>query len=130
MVQEGDTILEYNSDIEILIVTRKPTQEKNIRMSRKILSKIKNEKWIGSHVNILVEDITYINIKLEELSYFYLDLYKEGIILYNTNKCSFRPTRHISYIKKDIVQNEDFNRWFHGAKEFLIDYDNAFNRKS
>ncbi|QFR39697.1 HEPN domain-containing protein [Candidatus Gracilibacteria bacterium 28_42_T64] len=130
MVQEGDTILEYNSDIEILIVTRKPTQEKNMNMSRKILSEIKNEKWLSGHVNILVEDISYINGKLEELNYFYLDILKEGVVLYDTDKCSFQSSRHISYIEKEVIQKEDFNRYFDGAKEFLIDYNNAFKRKS
>jgi hypothetical protein len=47
--------------IDILIITRRPSQEKNLKLSRKILSQIKNSHKVSANVNILIEDIFSFN---------------------------------------------------------------------
>jgi len=130
MVHEWGTTLEYNSDIQVLLVTRKPTQEKNMNLSRKILSEVKKEKSFTSHVSLLLEDIYHINAKLEELSYFYMGIKKEGIILYDSQKCILKWTMNLSGREKICIQEEDFDIWFYWAREFILDYQNAFQRWS
>jgi hypothetical protein len=77
LVREGDILVEYNTIIEIFIITRKPAQEKNMSLSRNIISALKNEKTINLPVNIIIENIFSFNQALEEKRYFYLDLIRE-----------------------------------------------------
>jgi hypothetical protein len=54
-------VVNYFQIINILIITKRPTQEKNLRLGREINSKIKSSNLINSNVNILIEDIYSFN---------------------------------------------------------------------
>ncbi len=130
IIKEWDQRVIYKQVINILIITKKPTQEKNLRLSREITSKIKNFKNINSPINILIEDIFSFNEWIKEWRYFYLDIINSGIILHDSHKCKIhsRKTLTLSEIKE--IQKDDFESWFEIAEEFFIDYKNAFARNS
>ena len=130
LVREWDQIVEYKTVIQILIITRKPTHEKNMRLSREIISKIKNNKGIIYPVNIIIEDIFSFNQWIKESRYFYLDILNEGILLYDSEKYKISNIKKLN--KSDIkqIQKEDFKACFWIASEFYIDYVNAFERRS
>jgi uncharacterized protein len=130
LIKEWDQIVEYKTTIQILIITRKPTQEKNMRLSREVMSSIKNNKSITNSVNIVIEDIFNFNQWINEKRYFYLDIIREWILLYDSSKYKINEVKKLT--KKEIkqIQKEDFDNWFSIAKEFLKDYKNAYGRKS
>lgn len=84
LTYDDHTTYEYMSDFDILIVTKKPTQEKNMRLASKIESVILHHQTIKTPTSIIVEDIHHINKKLEESRYFYLDVKREGVMLYDS----------------------------------------------
>ena len=130
LVKEWDQIVEYKTVIQILIITKKPTQEKNMRLSREITSKIKCNRSITSPVNIIIEDIYSFNQWIKESRYFYLDILNEGILLHDSEKYKIRDTKKLNQTEIKQIQKEDFEAWFSIASEFYIDYINAFERKS
>lgn len=130
LIREWDQIVEYKRVIQILIITKKPTQEKNMRLSREITSKIKCNKNVTNPVNIIIEDIYSFNQGIKESRYFYLDILNEGILLYDSEKYKIRDTKKLNQIEIKQIQKEDFEAWFSIASEFYIDYINAFERKS
>jgi uncharacterized protein len=95
-----------------LIITKKPTQEKNLRLSREINSKIKVSSSINSNVNILIEDIFSFNEGVMESRYYYLELLDKGILLYDSKNCKIRKPRHISQEDIKIIKREDYEAWF------------------
>lgn len=78
------TTYSYISDFDILVVTKKPTQEKNMRLASEIERTIGERKDIRTPVTIVIEDIGHINARLEENRYFYADIKREGIMLYDS----------------------------------------------
>gem|GEM_PF-1997651 len=77
IVSEGGNTRVYESDFDIFVITKKPTQEKNMRLARAIEKKIHDDKSIESQFSIIIEDIYHVNKMLEESRYFYMDVKKE-----------------------------------------------------
>lgn len=130
LVKEWNQVLEYKTIIQILLITKKPTQEKNMRLSREIISKIKNTKDIINPVNIIIEDIFSFNQWIKESRYFYLDILNDWILLYDSEKYKIKEIKKLNNNEIKKIQKDDFNNWFIIANEFFIDYKNAFERKS
>ena len=99
-------------------------------LSRKIQQKISEFPDITSPASIIVEDIYHINARLEENRYFYLDIKREGILLYDSGKLTLKDPRDMSLEEINKLRQEDFTLWFSSANEFFIDYQNAFQRES
>jgi len=130
LVREWNHIVEYRGIVDILIVTRKPNHEKNMRLSREIISVIKNKNNILNSVNIMIEDIFNFDQAIREKRYFYIDIINEWILLYDSKKYSIKNIKNINKIEVKKVQKEDFHNWFNIAGEFLKDYKNAYERSS
>jgi len=60
-----------------LVITRKPAQELNMRLSNEISLAINSDKTINTYVGVIIEDIHHVNARLEENRYFYLDIKRE-----------------------------------------------------
>jgi HEPN domain-containing protein/predicted nucleotidyltransferase len=118
-------IEEYKSDFDILVVNRKPSQERNLRHSTIINQNIEKLN-ISTPTNILVEDIKHINQSLSENRYFYYDIKRDGITLYNNKKCKLSSAKKLSYDEQKKLQTEDFNLWFKSAKIIHQDFINHY----
>lgn len=127
---DGHITYEYTSDFDIFVITKKPTQEKNMRLSRKIQSTIRKDKNITTPVSIIIEDIHHINAKLEENRYFYLDIKKEGIVLYDSGKYTLADARELTLSEKKTMQKEDYVKRFWGANTFFKHYTLDYYRNS
>ena len=58
---------------------------------------------------------------MEENQYFYSDIKKEGIVLYNSGRFDFPSFKGLSATRRREIAEADFQEWFTAAKEF---YDN------
>lgn len=128
IVKEWHTTLEYKSDFDLLVVTRKPTQEKNMRFSVEMNDALNADDTLSSPVSILVEDIYHINTRLAENRYFYLDIKKEGIVLYDSHKCELGEVRALSEEEQWALQQDDFETWFKGGQEFFLGHKDFLKR--
>lgn len=128
IVSEWGSFREYKSDFDILVITKKPTQEKNLRLSMEISAKIQNDDTITSPCNIIIEDIYHVNKMLEETRYFYVDMKREGIMLFDSKKYELAQAKELSPERILEIKKEDFKDWTYSAKGFLIDFGNAKER--
>jgi len=110
----------YESDIDIMVITKKPTQEKNLRLSMEINEKIEKDYELEWHFTI--EDIGHVNKMLEESRYFYIDIKNEWILLYDSKKYPLNWVKNIDGERRKEIQKEDFNMWFEDAKIFFWHY--------
>lgn len=113
-VENGITY-EYISDYDILIVSRvdEPRTEADIS------SFVDNRFSLDTYINIIVHDIDYVNRKLSDGHYFFSDIKKEGILLYDAENIALVGPREKSQeeIKQTAQQNYDY--WSKSSKEFL-----------
>jgi len=68
---------------------------------------------------------------INEGHYFFADIKKEGIHLYiPKNKNTLQKAKLLTPAERKQIAHEHFDMWFKSAKEFYIDFDNAFKRRS
>lgn len=109
----------YMSDYDILVVT-------SDSMNKKISHHLDNLEFIYSNntdrqtpVQFINEDIKTLNRKLEDGRYFYTQLKKEGIILYDSRNYKLARRRKLKYKEIQQQAQEYFNDNFEKANEFL-----------
>ena len=120
------TTYEYISDYDFLVVTEKNTI-KEYELEDIVNSRTKRTR---PDINIQLHEIAYVNEGLEFGQYFFTDIVKEGIVLYNSNKLQLAESRELSKYEQKEVAQRYFDIWFANGNEFLIDAQNAFNRRS
>jgi uncharacterized protein len=80
---------------------------------------IEHRSGLNTNVSAITHDIEYVNGKLSEGQYFFADIQKEGILLYNAVSIQLAEKKEISQEAKNAMAQDDFDNWFTSAKEFL-----------
>jgi len=119
--EDGGTRV-YESDFDILVITQKPTQEKNQRLAKEINEQIENHPEITTRASIIIEDIFHVNKMLEEWRYFYVDIKSEGVVLHDSQKYRLKSPITLSSERRKEIQQEDYDLWFEDAKIFFGHY--------
>jgi uncharacterized protein len=122
--------IKYQSDFDLLLVVETRSTSEQANLEQKIKKSIKELPVYYTPVSILVHDIEFINRRLSKSQYFFLDIKKEGIFLFDSGKFALAVPKELSYQERYRLAKEDFKYWFNNAKEFLIDFKNAFERGS
>ncbi|MDX1351262.1 MAG: HEPN domain-containing protein [Putridiphycobacter sp.] len=111
------------SDFDILVVTEDSTSK------RKVVGELR-DAFADSEIVVqtLVVTINTVNQALEENQYFYSDIKKEGIELYNSGRFDFATFTGLSATQRREIAEADFSEWITEAKESLIDSQNNIER--
>ena len=118
----------YQSDFDIFVVTE----------SKKLASKIDGDSDLDSRIDrivktpttIIAHDIDFLNRRLRKGQYFFTDIKKEGICLYDSGQFQLAEPKELSPKERKNLAKEDFEYYFDSANEFMVDFKNAFNRGS
>ena len=100
------------------------------RFEREIEEMIEKADDIKTPVSIIVHDIDFVNRRLSKAQYFFTEIKKDGVLLYDSGKFQLKEARELLPEERKKLAQEDYNYWFNNAEEFLIDSKNAFNRAS
>jgi len=95
---DPETLLyRYQSDFDLLVVTETPRQaskiEQNCQLDQK-LAKIIHR----TPISLIAEDIQFLNRRLRKSQYFYIDIVREGILLYDSGKFELAEPREITTV--------------------------------
>lgn len=114
-IDKGTTYT-YISDYDILVVLSDKEKGEELEIASKIdnrTGKFKNE------VSAIVHSISYINNGLERGQYFFSDIVKEGITLYDSGEYSFVESKPLTNEQLKELAIEDFNKWVKSGSRFL-----------
>lgn len=116
---DPETLLyRYQSDFDLLVVTETPQQahkiEQHTQLTQRLLKTIHR-----TPVSLIAEDIQFINRRLRKGQYFYIDILKEGILLYDSSKFELAEPKEIPGTERKKLAEEDFKYWFSNALTFL-----------
>ncbi len=104
---------EKKSDYDILAITENSKAKKELHSkTRKIFEDI------GIAVQLIIEDIEFVNSNLEEKQYFFTDIKREGKILYNSGKHELAHSQKLTSIQRREIAEDDFEKWFRSASRF------------
>ena len=124
--EEGGILYEYISDYDILVITRSGEE----REDYEVQDVIENRCFYKTPVTAIVHDINFVNKMLSEGHYFFTDIEKEGIQLYDSGNTILVERRPLSAEEAKVITQKYFEQWFDSAKEFYIDAQNAAQRES
>ena len=109
-VKDGITY-EYKSDFDILVVTRQGISDSNW-LALCIDEHIDKHPGIKTEVNIIHHGIDFLNRKIEENYYFFVDIAAEGVLLYDTGKYQLAKPGPMTPAAQSQKAQEDFEYWF------------------
>jgi predicted nucleotidyltransferase/HEPN domain-containing protein len=66
---------------------------------------------IEMSVQVITEEINFVNKKLEENQFFFIDIKHEGRILYNSGKYELSSPKNMSPTQRREIAEKDFKEW-------------------
>ncbi len=126
----------YMSDYDILIVTSCRFKKAVIgNIFKKIINQYYQEKGIENirfhtTVQFISESIYDLNKAIDKRRYFYYDIKKNGIILYDSGKYQLAPLRRLRIAEVKEMAEEYFNKKFNVAQEFIHLAKDSYGRRN
>ncbi len=117
---ENHITYEYQSDFDILVLVRFKNRKRQTRFEW-TLSKAIGEIGIETPVTVIVHDVEYVNEALSNSQYFFVDIYEQGICLYDSKRYVLGKPIPLSPEKRYQFAKENFEYWFEKAIEFYDD---------
>lgn len=114
-VEKGATY-SYISDYDFLVIIKKD----NLTAEHEIASRIENRTaGYKNDVSPIIHDIDYINKGLEDGQYFFRDIVREGILLYDTGKHKFAKARQLTPEEEREKCQYYYKKWVESGVRFL-----------
>lgn len=121
--EEDGIHFKYQSDFDLLVIvseTCKVHEQK--KLYRSIFKDIHNSPIIRTPISILVHDINFINCHLKKAQYFFSDIKKEGITLYDSGKFKLEEPIELGNKQRYQLAKDDFDYYFEKAKKFTLGF--------
>ncbi|MCC8419059.1 MAG: HEPN domain-containing protein [Rickettsia endosymbiont of Glossina mortisans submortisans] len=118
----------YHSDTDILIILKKGKYKglAALRLEDKIYKRLEKTGVIkdqiipyDSEISIILESIEEINRQLEKGRYFYTDIKKEGVLLYDSKEFMLSEAKDLPWSKMKEIAKDYYEEWFDRGKSFL-----------
>lgn len=110
------------SDYDILVVTSEKKTADNTSLWNNITKKCDKLK-LSTHVRIIAHDIQFLNIQLAEGQYFFADIKKEGLLLYDSGRYKLARKRKLKPTEQKRITQVHFDKWFTSAKDAYLGYE-------
>jgi predicted nucleotidyltransferase/HEPN domain-containing protein len=108
----------YVSDYDILIVVDSKAKVEDIGVWQSIESKA-SRRTGRHHVTLIVHDIDDVNHQLEQGWYFFSDVKKEGIVLFDSGRHVLAEAKPKTMAQRRMYAQQCFQRYFARAAQFF-----------
>jgi len=125
---QGRTTYEYSSDFDILVIVKSKSLADNLDLWYGIEDQA-GKLPVQTPVKIIAHELDFVNKKLEKGQYFFSDIKKDGIILYDSKNCQLAEPKELSPKERLGQAKADFEQWFESAEEFYAAYQFHINRR-
>jgi HEPN domain-containing protein/predicted nucleotidyltransferase len=114
---DGRTTYEYSSDFDILVLIKSKALADNLDLWY-ALEEEAGKLPVETPVKIIAHEINFVNGKLKKGQYFFSDIKKEGIILYDSKNCQLAEAKELTPKERLGQAKADFKQWFEKANYF------------
>ena len=117
---DDGTVYEYASDYDIVVVT---PQKRNYGawVWPNLREKIRRDPRLG-RTTLIHHSISVFNEKVRDRYYFFVDIYQEGVLLYDSGKCQLEGPQPLDPEKRKKKAEEYLDYWWQKAEEFYKHY--------
>ena len=126
---ENDTIYEYRSDYDLLVVLRHEDHRLKFRIEDQIKTALIETGEVSTPVNMIFHAIKHLNRSLTLGNYFFKDIKEEGIMLYNSGNVKLAEPKKLSPKEYQQKAQAYFDQWYESANGFLKMYSAALNEQ-
>lgn len=114
---EGTILHEYVSDYDLLVATRKGDNRPEHQIQE--MAETKCQPLTTIPINIIVHGIDYVNRQIAEGQYFFTDIKKEGILLFDAGNVKLVEPRTLTPAEKREIAEANFKTFFSSGKNML-----------
>ncbi len=107
----------YESDFDILVITRSEALANKLELWSQIeadYERLPN----ATELSLIAHDFTFVKNKIEWGHYFFNDIRREGIILYESGRYTLPEPKILGEEERKKKAKEDFKKWFESANDF------------
>ncbi|WP_031530306.1 HEPN domain-containing protein [Dyadobacter crusticola] len=126
-VEDYQEKYEYVSDFDILIVTKDRNSAKQVKKSRELDEELMANEDI-TRTSIIYHSIGFVNDKIERNYYFFVDILKEGIMLFDSGRFTLSEPKDLNPAQRVEKSTEEFEHWFKSATHFLEGYEFFYSK--
>lgn len=109
----------YQSDYDLIIITETPYQATKIEENHRLRERM-NKIFHRTPVSLIAEDIKFVNRRLGKNQYFYIDIQREGIVLFDSGELELaEPRAEMPPKERAMLAQADFEYWFGSAATYL-----------
>jgi HEPN domain-containing protein/predicted nucleotidyltransferase len=112
---------QYQSDFDLLLVTRNATLARKIELKRSLSNAL--ERQLRTPVSLIAEDIHHVNLNLSKARYFYVDIVREGVLLYDSGKLQLAEPKELTPAERKKLAQEYYEEYQQKASEFFQSYE-------
>ncbi|MDC6362226.1 MULTISPECIES: HEPN domain-containing protein [Flavobacteriaceae] len=127
-VEKGITY-EYRSDYDLLVVLTHEDLQQKFRIEDKVKAELTATGQVRTPVNLIFHGIKHLNQALRLGNYFFKDIKKEGIVLYDSEKCKLATPKLLTPQESQQKAQEHFDQWFTSANGFFKTFRFNFSEK-
>jgi HEPN domain-containing protein len=113
----GRAMYEYLSDYDIYVLTRLAKQAKKVEHDSAMRNLLSGQLKHPS--SVIADTVKHFNSSLEKGRYFYVDITKEGVLLFDSGKFEFSEPRKLTTEERVEEAEINFKEWMPKAEEFL-----------
>jgi len=113
---EDGVSYQYQSHFDVLVVMKHEAWAK--KLERKTALHNQLEREVATPVSVFAEDLCSINRRIEKGQYFYTDMLRDGIVLYDSGEYALAQPRVFAPAEKKQQAEADFAYWFAKAMIF------------
>ncbi|MDF3054700.1 MAG: hypothetical protein K0Q74_607 [Gammaproteobacteria bacterium] len=119
MYEEDGAIYHYQSDYDLLVIVKTRGLQRQQHLEIRLMEAVDKLPNIHTPCSIIVHDVDYINAQLDEGQYFFSDIKKEGVLLYDTGHLELKEANtNLDPKQRYQLAQEDFEYWFADAVGF------------
>ena len=127
---ENHVTYSYISDFDIMLLLKKNKYAgyQGTNLQHKIEQRLDRRfpvKALGIYeapsVSLILEPIERVNEQLAKGRYFFVDVQKEGVLLYDSGEYQLVEGKELPWEERRPIAQDDYDEWFESGTEFLID---------
>ncbi len=126
-VEKGITY-EYKSDYDLLIICSKNSQANADSFMYSVIGKL-DELNLPTPINPIFHGIEFVNTELSEGNYFFDDIKRDGVLLFDTSRYQLGNKREMSALEMQMKAQKYFDDWSQSANEFMFAFKTTFENK-
>lgn len=114
--REGGAVFEYASDFDIYVLTRLAKTAKRLEYNKRL-----RERFfvMRTRVSLIADTVRHFNASLERGRYFYVDIVKEGIVLFDSGRYTLSEPKELTREEQREEAQLHFDYWFGRSSAFF-----------